>query len=312
MRAPTPWTASRIALPSTAAKPLTRSTSWPSAAAEMRSARAAGSIGPASTAKLSKSSWSWSSSPSWCEGRASMSSSAAAFRPSSRRASTAPPVAPTVLTAGERSPSRTWASTPAHSGVSRRSRLLTTTRSAAASWSSNSSSSGASWSRAGSARRAASTSSGSAAKRPAETAAASTTATTPSTVVRERTSGQAKACTSGFGNARPEVSMMIWSGGSGRSRSACMVGRKSSATVQQMHPLASSTISSSSQPSMPQARSRSPSMPRSPNSLTTIARRRPAAFSSRWRTRLVLPAPRKPVTTVAGIFGLSMIGAFRA
>ena len=49
--------------------------------------------------------------------------------------------------------------------------------------------------------------------------------------------------------ARPEVSMMMWSGGSARSSRAWIVGRKSSATVQQMQPLASSTMSSSLQSS---------------------------------------------------------------
>ena len=54
---------------------------------------------------------------------------------------------------------------------------------------------------------------GSSAKRPAATAAPSTTATTPSTVTRERISGQLKAFTSGLGNARPDVSMTMCSGG---------------------------------------------------------------------------------------------------
>ncbi len=45
-----------------------------------------------------------------------------------------------------------------------------------------------------------------------------------------------------------------------------------------------------------------PSTPTSPNSLMISARRRPAAFSSTWRIRVVLPAPRKPVTMVTGIF----------
>ena len=81
-----------------------------------------------------------------------------------------------------------------------------------------------------------------------------------------------------------------------------MVGMKSSATVQQMHPLASSRMSSSSQPSMPHPFRISPSMPMSPNSLMMSAMRRPFAFSSRCRMMLVLPAPRNPVITVAGIF----------
>ena len=41
-------------------------------------------------------------------------------------------------------------------------------------------------------------------------------------------------------------------------------------------------------------------MPMSPNSLTMMASRRPPAFSRIWRISVVLPAPRKPVTTVQG------------
>ena len=83
-----------------------------------------------------------------------------------------------------------------------------------------------------------------------------------------------------------------------------MAGRKSSATVQQMQPLASSITSASRQPSMPQPSRIARSTPRSPNSLISSASRRPPLFSSRCRIRLVLPAPRKPVTTVAGIFAV--------
>ena len=39
----------------------------------------------------------------------------------------------------------------------------------------------------------------------------------------------------------------------------------------------------------------------SPNSLMTRASRRPFALARRWRMRVVFPAPRKPVTIVAGI-----------
>ncbi len=42
-------------------------------------------------------------------------------------------------------------------------------------------------------------------------------------------------------------------------------------------------------------------MPSSPNSLTITAMRRPSAFWRMWRSSVVLPLPRKPVTTVAGI-----------
>src|SRR6185437_4500482 len=81
-----------------------------------------------------------------------------------------------------------------------------------------------------------------------------------------------------------------------------MVGTKSSATVQHRQPLVSSTMASSGQFSSAQPFRMSPSMPRSPNSLTRMASRRPCGFCMRWRTRVVLPAPRKPVMMVTGIF----------
>ncbi len=87
---------------------------------------------------------------------------------------------------------------------------------------------------------------------PAASAGPSTTATTPSTVTRERTEGHWKACTSGFGSARPEVSMTMWSTAGRKARIWSSAGTKSSATVQQRQPLASSTMFSSGQVSMPQ------------------------------------------------------------
>ena len=101
--------------------------------------------------------------------------------------------------------------------------------------------------------------------------------------------------------------MTICSGGDGRSSSALSAGTKSSATVQQMQPLASSTMLSSEQLSMPQLFRISPSMPTSPNSLMIRASRRPSAFSSRWRMSVVLPAPRKPVTIVQGTLANALI-----
>ena len=178
--------------------------------------------------------------------------------------------------------------------------------SAQLSWSSKSSSMGFSWSRLGSAARWAATASSSSAKRPSASALASTTVTTPSTVTRDLISGQLKARTSGWGRARPEVSITMCWGGSARSSSFLMVGTKSSATVQQMQPLASSITSSSRQVSTPQPRRISPSTPTSPNSLMMRAMRRPLAFSSMLRISVVLPAPRKPVMTVAGIFSVLM------
>src|SRR3954470_18980262 len=174
-------------------------------------------------------------------------------------------------------------------------------RSALLIWSSNNSAIGLSWSSASSAARCCATASGLSANRPAAAAGPSTTAITPSTVTRVRTSGQLKARMSGFGKASPLVSITMCSGGLGRSSKALMVGRKSSATVQQMQPLASSTMFSSGQSSMPQPLTSSPSTPSSPNSLMISAMRRPRALRSRFWIRLVFPAPRKPVTMVAGV-----------
>ena len=178
------------------------------------------------------------------------------------------------------------------------------TRSAQASWSSKTSSSGLSWSTALSSARSAAIASRSSAKRPSATARPSTTATTPSTVRRERIAGQSNALTSGFGKASPDVSMMMWSGRFSCASNASIAGAKSSATVQHRQPLASSTMFSSGQLSTPQARKISPSTPTSPNSLITSARRRSRVVSSKWRISVVLPAPRNPVTMVAGIFVL--------
>src|SRR5258708_30460365 len=69
-----------------------------------------------------------------------------------------------------------------------------------------------------------------------------------------------------------------------------------------------SPVGCSGQLPMPQLFRISPSMPTSPNSLTITARRRPCAFSRIWRTSVVLPAPRKPVTMVQGIFVRDVIG----
>ena len=136
---------------------------------------------------------------------------------------------------------------------------------------------------------------------PAARASPSTTATTPLTRIRVRIWGQFSAATSGSGSARPLVSTTIPSRLSARSSSFSIVGKKSSWTVQQRQPFASSTkrVSSSSSGQKPQLRNRAPSMPTSPNSLTSTARRWPLR-SSKWRSRVVLPAPRKPVTTVTG------------
>src|SRR6201996_3246772 len=88
-----------------------------------------------------------------------------------------------------------------------------------------------------------------------------------------------------------------------------MVGTKSSATVQHRQPLVNSTMASSGQLASAQPFKMSPSMPRSPNSLTSTASRRPSGFSIRCRTKVVLPAPRKPVMMVTGVFSIDMISS---
>ena len=306
-----------MGLPATATWPLTRSTCCSRANRSMRAARRAGSaISGRSITTLSKSSCSWSSAPSWWLGRAARSSSAAASSPRTTRGSTAPSTTGRI---GRRrgfsaSIAARAASTPAGPA---RSALVSRIRSAQAIWSSNTSASGVSWSRLSSAARCAATAAGSGAKRPAATASASASAMTPSTVIRDRIAGQSNALSSGFGSARPEVSIRMWSGRWGIAISASIVGMKSSATVQQMQPLASSTMFSAGQLASAQDFRISPSTPTVPNSLTRIARRRPCGFCIRWRMSVVLPAPRKPVMTVTGILvrsdmGQLSIGGMRA
>ena len=58
------------------------------------------------------------------------------------------------------------------------------------------------------------------------------------------------------------------------------------------------------------ARRMSPSTPTSPNSLMTSARRRSCVASTRCRMSVVFPAPRKPVTMVAGILPLMLASQF--
>ena len=119
--------------------------------------------------------------------------------------------------------------------------------------------------------------------------------------MRWRIWGHWNAFNSGSGKARPLVSITMPSRRSWCCSTNSIVGRKSSCTVQQRQPLASSTTGagcpSSSQ--APQDLNSEPSIPTSPNSFTNTAKRRPL-WRSNWRNRVVLPAPRKPVTTVTG------------
>ena len=105
--------------------------------------------------------------------------------------------------------------------------------------------------------------------------------------------------------------MTMWSGGGSRASSASIAGRKSSATVQQRQPLASSTISSSGQASTPQLR-KNLAVDADVAELVDDQREAPALASAqtRWRISVVLPAPRKPVTMVAGILPLMLASQF--
>ena len=88
--------------------------------------------------------------------------------------------------------------------------------------------------------------------------------------------------------------MTIASSARSRDSNLSMVGMKSSATVQQMQPLVSSTISPGAQALAAHSSTSPPSNPASPNSLTITAMRRPSASVNSERSSVVLPAPRSP------------------
>ena len=110
----------------------------------------------------------------------------------------------------------------------------------------------------------------------------------------------AKVCRIGLGSASPEVSITtrLKSGISPRSRSTTM--RRSACcrsvrVMQHRQPLPSSTVSSAL------ARTSASSMPVAPNSLTTTAVPAPSGVARKRLSSVVLPAPRKPVSTVTGM-----------
>ena len=105
-----------------------------------------------------------------------------------------------------------------------------------------------------------------------------------------------KVDATGAGSARPVVSINIPSSVSARCWSLPSVSTKSPLTVQQRQPLLNSTSWADSS-----WMTSCPSMLISPNSLTMTANLRPC-FSRKIRLMsVVFPAPRKPVTTVAGM-----------
>ena len=115
-----------------------------------------------------------------------------------------------------------------------------------------------------------------------------------SSLSRSRRSPAMKVTATGRGSARPVVSTTIRSIGSGRSSTRCTASCNSPLIEQQMQPLLSSTIESLV------ATTSSLSMPTSPNSLTSTALRSPCWLLRMWLSRVVLPAPRKPVSSVTG------------
>src|SRR6202022_4565834 len=126
---------------------------------------------------------------------------------------------------------------------------------------------------------------------------ASATVTTASSRALFCTSSSTKkVCATGAGSASPVVSTMMASNLPLRFIRPSRMRTRSPRTVQHMQPLFISNTSSSA------PITRSLSMPVSPNSLTMTAYLLPW-FSDRMRLRrVVLPAPRYPVSTVTGIF----------
>ena len=142
---------------------------------------------------------------------------------------------------------------------------------------------------------------------PLTTASASTTANTLSTVNLLRISGHSNALSRGFGSASPDVSISMCSGRYLPFISFCIVGTKSSATVQQIQPLANSRMFSSGQVSSEHCLTISPSTPRSPNSFIITANLFDLFLIIKLRINVVLPAPKKPVSIVTGIFSRLLI-----
>ena len=131
---------------------------------------------------------------------------------------------------------------------------------------------------------------------------ASTMATTTSTWNSPPSARSvAKVCRIGPGSASPLVSirMRLKRGTVPCSRSATRLRSatcRSERVLQQRQPLPSSVISSV------EPRTSASSMPTLPNSLMTTAVPSPSGVARKRRTSVVLPAPRKPVTMVTGIF----------
>ncbi len=124
---------------------------------------------------------------------------------------------------------------------------------------------------------------------------ASTTVTIASSLVFARTSASTKkVCATGAGFAKPVVSTRMASKPPLRFIKPSMMRIRSPRTVQQTQPLFISKTSSSA------STIKSLSIPISPNSFTMTAYFLPCCSVRIRFNRVVLPAPRKPVSTVTG------------
>ena len=124
-----------------------------------------------------------------------------------------------------------------------------------------------------------------------------TTVTIASTRSAKAKRGSRRVSSTGCGSAMPVVSMTRWSRSARRASSSATASQRLSLIVQQTHPFDSSTTP------VEMARSDTSSevsMSTAPNSLTSAPMRTPRAVVRRWLSRVVLPAPRKPVSTVVG------------
>jgi hypothetical protein len=135
-------------------------------------------------------------------------------------------------------------------------------------------------------------------------AAASTTVTIVSsraTSASERPSSSANVNVSatGSGSEMPVDSTIRWSKRPSSASRRTSTSR-SSRSVQQMQPFESSTSFSSTRSRLAEPATRAASMLTSLMSLTITATRRPALLSSTCCKSVVLPAPRKPDSTVTG------------
>ncbi len=103
-------------------------------------------------------------------------------------------------------------------------------------------------------------------------------------------------CATGDGSASPVVSIKICSGGRSLATSFLIIRIRSPRTVQQIQPLFISITSSFS------FKTRSWSIPISPNSFSITAKRMPCSSIKIRLMRVVFPLPKNPVITVTGIF----------